>query len=135
MSKGTIKTTLMRWWRMSRALTFKVLRENLFLIEFEQARDKARVLEGRPWVFEGNLFLVEDFDGPTLSSKFTFEKSYFWLRMINLPLACMGRDVGFKFGSSLGMVEEVETDMDGIGWEEFLRVKIMINLSKPLLQG
>jgi hypothetical protein len=42
--------------------------ENLFLIEFDNIRDKTRVLEGIPWVFEGNLFLVEDFDGLSLPS-------------------------------------------------------------------
>lgn len=78
-SKETIKTTLLRWWRLSGALTFKVLGENLFLIEFEEARDKVRVLEGRPLVFEQNLFLVEDFDGRSPPARFTFEKAYFWV--------------------------------------------------------
>lgn len=50
-SKETIKDTLLWWWRLGGAFTFKVRGDNLFLIEFKQARDKARVLEGRPWVF------------------------------------------------------------------------------------
>jgi hypothetical protein len=40
-SKETIKTTPKRWWRLSESFNFKVLGDNLFLIEFEQARDKA----------------------------------------------------------------------------------------------
>jgi hypothetical protein len=35
--------------------------------------------------------------------------------MKNLPLTCMGRDVGFKIGSSVGKVEEVDTEKDDIG--------------------
>jgi hypothetical protein len=62
-SMETIKKELLWWWKLSKAPNFKVLGDNLFLIEFENAKDKKRVLEGRPWVFEGNLFLVEDFDG------------------------------------------------------------------------
>jgi hypothetical protein len=31
-------------------------------------------------------------------------------------------------------VEEVETDVDGIGWGEYLRVRITLDLSKPLAQ-
>ncbi|XP_059454983.1 uncharacterized protein LOC132185195 [Corylus avellana] len=99
------------------------------------ARDKVKVLEGRPWVFESNLFLVEDFDGHTSPSKFTFDKASFWVRMTNLPLACMGREVGFKLGPAIRTVEEVDTDKDGIGWGEFLRVKIVIDLYKPLSRG
>lgn len=134
-SKETIKTTLICWWRLKGTFTFKILGSNLFLIEFESAQDKIRVLEGRPWVFEGNLFMIEDFDGHSSPSEFTFEKASFWVRMLNLPLACMGREVGIKLGGSLRQVEEVDTDCNGIGWGEFLRVKIMIDLYKPLSRG
>jgi hypothetical protein len=92
-------------------------------------------LEGRPWGFEGNLFLVEDFDGRIAPTNLNFDKAFFWVRMVGLPLACMGREVGFKIGSSVGIVEEVDTDKDGVGWGEYLRVKIQIDLSKPLPRG
>ena len=77
-SKETIKDTLKRWWRISGTFTFKILGENVFLIEFEQAKDKRRVLDGRPWVFEGNLFLVEDFDGRTAPTahRIHFQQSF-----------------------------------------------------------
>jgi hypothetical protein len=88
-SKETIKDTFKRWWRISGTFTFKIIGENLFLIEFEKAKDKRRVLDGRPWGFERNLFLVEDFDGRTAPTEFTFNKASFWVRMTNLPLACI----------------------------------------------
>jgi hypothetical protein len=114
-SKEMIKETLLRLWRIKKPFTFKILGENLFLMEFEEASDKVRVLEGRPWVFEGNLFLVEDFDGRTSPSEFTFDRASFWVRMLNLPLACMGREVGLKLGASVGQVEEVDIKKDGFG--------------------
>jgi hypothetical protein len=134
-SKDTIKSKILSWWKPKKSFTFKILGGNLFLIEFEDARDKGRVLEGRPWVFEGNLFLVEDFDGHTSPAKFNFDRASFWVRMTNLPLACMGREVGLKLGASVGRVEEVDTDKDEVGWGEFLRVKINIDLYKPLSRG
>ena len=95
-SKETIKDTFLHFWRLRKPFTFKILGENLFLIEFEEASDKDRVLEGSPWVFEGNLFLVEDFDGRTSPLEFTFDRASFRVRMMNLPLACMGHEVGLK---------------------------------------
>jgi hypothetical protein len=35
----------------------------------------------------------------------------------------------------MGLVEEVETEEDGIGWGEYLRVRICLNISKPLVRG
>ena len=50
-SKETIKNSLKRWCKFSGSPSFKVLGENLFLIEFLKMEDKGRVLEGRPWIF------------------------------------------------------------------------------------
>jgi hypothetical protein len=44
----------------------------------------------------------------------------------------MGREVGHKIGASVGVVEEIDMDGDGVGWDEYLRVKISIELSEPL---
>jgi hypothetical protein len=104
-SKETIKATLLCWWRLKGSFTFKTLGGNLFLIKFEEASDKVSVLEGCPWVFEGNLFLVEYFDGCTLPSEFTFDLASFWVRMMNLPLGMHGMRgwiQTWSFGVSMG---------------------------------
>jgi hypothetical protein len=134
-SKETIKTEMLRWWKISENTTFKILGDNLFLIVLDHVRDKARILEGGPWVFEGSLFLVKDFDGRIAPSNLNFDRVSFWIRMLELPLACMGRQVGLRLGSSVGTVDEIDTDKEGIGWGEFLRVKISLDISKPLLRG
>lgn len=133
--KETIKSTLLKWWKLLGNMAFEILGENLFLIDFANVDDKKRVLEGRPWVFYGSLFLVEDFDGTIPPSKYTFKKAAFWVRMINLPLGCMGKEIGRKIGETMGTMEVVDTDVDGIEWGEFLRVKILLDLTKPLSRG
>lgn len=59
----------------------------------------------------------------------------FWVRMYNLLLTCIGKDIGYQIGSSVGVVEEVETAKDGVGWGEFLRVKIILDPAKHLSRG
>jgi hypothetical protein len=108
-NKDTIRAKLKRGWRPTGELMFKVVGDNLSLLEFEHSWDKDRVLEGRPWIFEGSLFSVEAFDGLTTPLEVDFEKAAFWVRMINLPLAYMNKMVGEQIGSSLGKVEEVDT--------------------------
>jgi hypothetical protein len=134
-SMEALKTSLTGWWRLSEPISFRVLGENLFLIDFRDREDKDRAMAGRPWSFEGNLFLIEDFDGTIPPSEFTFDKAAFWIRMFDFPLACMGAEIGKRIGASVGVVEAVDTDAEGIGWGEFLRMKILIDLSKPLPRG
>lgn len=74
--KNKIRAMLIRGWKPSGSLSFKILGDNLFLLEFENEWDKFRVLEGRPWV-EGTLFSVEDYDGLTPPSQMNFEIAAF----------------------------------------------------------
>ena len=93
-SKETIRTTLIRGWKPSGTPNFKVLGDNMFLVDFSNKEDKINVLEGRPWVFACNLFVVEDYDGITKPSEYPFDKAAFWVRMGNLLLACMNLQIG-----------------------------------------
>jgi hypothetical protein len=133
-SKEIIKSTLLRGWKLTGTSSFKVLGENLFVIEFQHIWDKSSVLEGRPWLFEGHLFAVEDFNGLLQPTQLSFDKASFWVRMYNLPLACMNSAVGYQIGSSVGQVEEVDL-VEDVAWGEFLRVRILLDLSKPLSRG
>ena len=76
-SKETIKTTLTHWRKPLESISLKVLGENVFLVEFTDVGDKKRILEGRPWMFEGSLFLIEDFDGKSSPANYTFDKAAF----------------------------------------------------------
>lgn len=86
-------------------------------------------------MLEGSLFAIEDFDGVTPPSEIDFEMVEFWVRMINLPLACMCKDVGYQIGSSVGIVKEVDTDEKGVGWGGYLWVRIQLDLKKPFSRG
>jgi hypothetical protein len=114
-SKEAIQNSLIQWWQPKGNVSFKIIGENRFVVEFELSCDKEPVLAGRPWAFEGSLFIVEDFDGITPPSKFTFEKVAFWVQMIDMPLACMNAEIENKIRASVGEVEAVDTDSRGIG--------------------
>jgi hypothetical protein len=133
--KEYFKAPLTRVWRPSGGLSFKVIGENLFIAEFKHEWDKSIILEGRPWIFDGFLVSLAEFDGLTLPAKINFDRASFWIGMYNLPLACMGKSTGEKIGSSVGSVEEVDVSDEEAGWGEYLRVKVSIDLSKPLARG
>jgi hypothetical protein len=133
--KEILKTPMIRAWKPTGSVSFKMLGPNLFLIDFENWWDKDQILEGRPWTFDGDLLSLVDFNGLTPIDDLEFEKASFWVRMYRLPLACMGREVGLHVGSTVGEVEDIDVLEDGVGWGEYLRVKIRIDLSKPLARG
>jgi hypothetical protein len=84
---------------------------------------------------QGDYKIEIGFDGVTSSAKIDFDNVAFWVQMINMPLACMCKDVGFQISASMGIVEEVDTDEEGISWGEYLWVRIQIDLKMPLSRG
>lgn len=49
---------------------------------------------------------IAEFDGFTPPTHIVFEKAAFWVRMYNLPLACMGLTIRHQIGATVGTVEE-----------------------------
>ena len=43
-------------WKLNKSLQLSVIKEELFLVEFEDERDKRRVLEMSPWHYEKQCF-------------------------------------------------------------------------------
>jgi hypothetical protein len=54
----------------------------------------------------------------------------FWIELNDVPLVCMNREIGIGIESIVGEVEVV-----GVGWGNFLGVKVVIDISKPLARG
>lgn len=58
-----------------------------------------------------------------------FNHEVFWIQMHDLPLGCMTRDVRKSIGESAGTVERIDVNNDGVGYDKFLRVKILVDLN------
>jgi hypothetical protein len=64
-----------------------------------------------------------------------FQHSPFWIQVHDMPLLCMTKGVGVKIGESLGEVEDVDVAGDGVGWGRCVRIRVIIDLVKPLERG
>jgi hypothetical protein len=114
--KEGFKTALSRIWRLVEEVTFKELQDNMWLFEFSNLVDKERVMAGRPWTFDRQILVLNDFNGRTPPSQLDFTLSPIWVQVHDLPLLCMNRSVGSKIGASLGKLEDVDVAGDGVGW-------------------
>ncbi|KAF5454463.1 hypothetical protein F2P56_024125 [Juglans regia] len=134
-SKGVIETTMAKVWRISRKALFQEVGTNKFVITFANQADKQRILDGRPWLFDNQLFVILPLDGFIPPQQMDFSRERFWVQFHDLPIACMNKAGGEKLGETVGRVLEVELQEDGSGWGSFLRILIEIEIEKPLARG
>ncbi|XP_042983175.1 uncharacterized protein LOC122312593 [Carya illinoinensis] len=134
-SKEVLASTMAKVWWISKRADFHECGSNTFIVTFATIADKLKVLSGKPWLFDNNLFALKLFDGFNQPSTIKFDSEEFWVQLHNLPFAYMDRVHGEKTGQTLGRVIEVDLPDDGIGWGEFLRIKVELKLFQALDRG
>ncbi|KAF5451527.1 hypothetical protein F2P56_026630 [Juglans regia] len=129
------RITMSQIWRLDGWVTFKELGDQCFLIEFQKIEDKEKVLSGRPWFFDRHLLTMMEVDEKESIDglKFCFEP--FWIQLHNFPLSVMTEGFGEQFAKAIGSVIRLEAEADGPAWGRCLRVRVAVDLNKPLLRG
>jgi hypothetical protein len=134
-NKEAFRNVLSQLWRTVGSILFKEVQDNIWLFEFTDKDDKDRVLEGRPWSFDRQIIVLNDFVGSIPPSQMEFTHSPFWIQVHDMPLLCMNKIVGQKIGESMGVVEDVDITGDGSGWGRCLRIRVTVHLQEPLERG
>lgn len=49
-------------WRLSKPIVFQEVGKNCFVVIFNTNTDKQKIEEGRPWLFNNNLFILKPFE-------------------------------------------------------------------------
>uniref|UniRef100_A0A803LK12 CCHC-type domain-containing protein n=1 Tax=Chenopodium quinoa TaxID=63459 RepID=A0A803LK12_CHEQI len=129
-----MKRVLKGLWRLSDDVAVRVIDSNLFVFQFFNEEDKMRVLDGRPWTFDKQILLLKAMEGDEQPSEVVFENCPFWVRVLDVQFGrrneAFAREVGDAMGGFLEYDEE-----DPLGWNEFMRIKVMLDITKPLRRG
>lgn len=56
-----------------------------------------------------------------------------WIRIYDLSTAFIKKGNGRQLGCWVGQVIHVEVDGGGSGWRQFIRVRVKLDVSKPLI--
>lgn len=52
-----------------------------------------------------------------------------------MPFVGMDRSMGEKLGASIGKVIMVDTNENEMGWDKYMRVKVVVDITKPLARS
>jgi hypothetical protein len=111
------------------------LGENKFLTTFLQAVGKRKALEERPWVFSNELLVLSELDDSKAIDEIEFNFIPIWIRFQKLPIRLMNKEVGELLGNEVGECLEVDVGDGDVMIGSFLRVKIRLDIRKPLMRG
>ncbi|KAL5567492.1 hypothetical protein UlMin_024067 [Ulmus minor] len=110
----------------------ELIENNIFILEFSSPRDMKRVLTNGPWNFFKNLVIFIETQESSNISSLNFNFLELWVQVHNVLLSCMNRDCAEIIGNRIGWFSEVAMGDKGVCWGNFLRIRIVVDISKPL---
>lgn len=130
-----MEKALGRIWCPLRGVDCKDLGDNIFMFTFHQQSGKRKALDEGPWMFNKALLVMEDFDASKSVKEYDFRKIPIWVRIFDLPLGMMCREAGLAIGDIIGEALEVDVGPDGMAIGRYLRVKVRLDITQPLMRG
>lgn len=126
--------TMKKLWNPSRGLTCRDLGSKLMSFQFNSSRDLKRVMDMEPWHFNKHVLVLKQRTDEIQPSAMKFNTIPFWIRIYDLPKIRRTELTLRQIGSRFGEVLEVDSStLSGI--TRSVRVKVMINLEKPIKRG
>ncbi|KAL4303503.1 hypothetical protein GQ457_10G010640 [Hibiscus cannabinus] len=119
-------------WKDDKILTISKINLNFFLISFASPANRANVLKRGPWDFQKYWFALEQADPNRTIHDYSFLHMFIWVCIHNIPLSLMMAALARVLGSSIRKVIMTDTHLEDGNMGEFMRVRVLIDTSKPL---
>lgn len=132
---GIIKNVFANAWRTRMGFSVEGLGRNIFLFKFNSRKDKEFVFRLGPWLMDNALLALDVPKANIKISQMNFGRAAFWVHLLDIPLGFQNKFMAKRLGNAMGEFLEAECDQDNFCWGESLRVKIMIDITKPLHRG
>ncbi|KAL8555996.1 hypothetical protein ACS0TY_003708 [Phlomoides rotata] len=116
----------------ARGFTAKEIDKNLFSFHFTTEADLRTVLNREPWLFEKSMVMLRELGRGEKPSALVFNKTAFWVRIYELPMAARNRTSIALIAGKIGDVVEVDS-LSLEGFSRSVRAKVNIDLQRPLL--
>ncbi|KAK6156052.1 hypothetical protein DH2020_010300 [Rehmannia glutinosa] len=134
-NKKQFMDTITRLWRVEGGFKITEIGLDTFFFIIEDPREVDRILNLEPWTFNRLLIILKEFEGLNVREVGELTHTRFWVQIHNLPDEGMYDKIGMVIGDGLGIALEVDADDKGRCLGHYMRVRVLMDITKPLRRG
>lgn len=135
-NRNVMKYMLLKGWNLKNDVNIREVENNIFIFSFDSMDDCYRVMRDRPWLITGALLIMQEWNTMLTLEDLRWNLCPFWIQLHGVPLGGMTCKNVVVMGGKVGKVLEYEKPIvNGMVMREFLRVKVMVDISVPLVEG
>ncbi|XP_025693023.1 uncharacterized protein [Arachis hypogaea] len=126
-------------WRIKGGFDLLDVGFDYFLVKFDVAEEREKVLLGGPWMIEGNYVVVKPWDQEFRSSENCFGATLVWIRIFKLPIWCYQEDAMLRIAAAVGIPVKIDLATKLAERGRYARACVQIDLglsvTKILVEG
>lgn len=130
-----VSRTFRPLWRAEKGFVVKDLGDNKASITFQDDVELERVISNGPWSYDKFLVVLQRVEDDTPLTAMNLNLAVFWVQIHRLPLRSMKREIAQQIGGTIGEVMTTTPEDEDSGAGNFVRVRVLINISDPLCRG
>ena len=119
-------------WRPREGMQVQDIGGMRYAFTFFHKMDIQKVIEGGPWAFEQATLMLHQLEMGEDPCNVKMQEVEMWVQVYDIPRGFLSEAIMRSIGASLGKFVKVESGtFDGV-WEPYVRVRVAINVDKPL---
>lgn len=127
-----MKSKLADVWKPAIGINIKELEQGIFLFQFYHKEDIGWVLNGGPWSFDNAMLVISVIPQGEEPLNVPLLHLSMWIQLHDLPTGLMSESVGKQLGDFFEEFLEYDHKNNTSIWRECMRVKIKLDVRKPL---
>ena len=135
-NRGAVKSILFKAWGEPDSMSIADLGPNTFMFTFTEEDTPKRIMEESPWNVMGHLLSLQWWSPWCSITEVSYDLVDFWVQAHGVPLEALSSRAATRIGERIGGLMEVEDPVvDGRILRSFLRMRVTIDIRKPLTTG
>ncbi|XP_057426536.1 uncharacterized protein LOC130719965 [Lotus japonicus] len=129
----TMKSRLSAVWRLTADFDLLDIDNGFFMVKFDLAADRTKVMEGGPWMIFDHYLAVSTWNKDFLSPLAKVSKTLAWIRIPGLNVVFY--DESFLLGVATAVGKPIRVDGNTLRAErgKFARICVELDLAKPVI--